>query len=51
MMGDCRISVCTCSSNQAILESCGMTTDLAVVVSGLHFEDVRDDAVNGHISN
>lgn len=51
MMGDCKISICTCSSNRATLESCRMTADLTVVVSGLHFEDVRDDAVNGHVSD
>lgn len=50
-MGDCRISVCTSCAKQDTLESCGGTTDLAIVVGGLHFEDVRDDAVNGHVSN
>lgn len=51
MKGDCTSSICTCGSKQAILESCSWTADLAVVVSSLHFKDVRDDAVNGHVSD
>lgn len=51
MKGDCRSSICTCSSNQAALESCNWTADLAVVVGSLHFEDVWDDAVDGHVSD
>lgn len=50
-MGDCRISVCIWGSKQATLESRCRTADLAVVVGGLHFEDVRYDAVNGHVSD
>lgn len=29
---------------------CG-TGDLGVVVGGLHLEDVRDDAVDGHVAD
>lgn len=50
-MGDCRILVCTCSLKQAAVGSCSGTSDLAVVVGGLHFQDVGDNAINRHITN
>lgn len=40
-------------SRVAIINSCASDSrdGLAIIISGLHFEDVRDDAVNLHVAN